>query len=114
MATYLLPQIAQQVLQALTALEPAPQSVWLFGSRANGRVTPKSDTDLLVFASQAFLEVLRSAMPTKPEDVDILVVIDGETIAYPWKRETGSLCVYFRNCGVHEQARKSGGASGSW
>ncbi len=91
MHPHLIPQEAQEVLQALSKMEPAPESVWLFGSRANGRATPKSDTDLLVFASQAFVDAVLNAMPAEPQDVDVLVVIDGERIVYPWTQRAGSL-----------------------
>ena len=91
MPVYLIPQQAQEILQALAEIEPAPDSIWLFGSRANCRATPKSDTDLLVFASQAFVDAVLTAMPIEPIDVDVLVVIDGERIVYPWTRRAGTL-----------------------
>ena len=51
---------------------------------------PQSDTDLLVFANSAFVESLRR-LTSEPQEVDVLVVVDGDTIIYPWKNETGSL-----------------------
>ena len=90
MTRHLLPPPARKVLQLLFGLKPSPQSVWLFGSRANGRATPMSDTDLLVFANSAFVESLR-ASTSQPQDVDVLVAIDSDTIIYPWRQETGSL-----------------------
>lgn len=84
-----LPPQARRLLKLLFGLEPLPQSVWLFGSRANGRATPRSDTDLLVFASSAFVESLRRAT-SQPQDVDILVMVDSDTIIYPWRKETAS------------------------
>lgn len=87
----LIPPQVNDILRALLQLHPLPQSVWLFGSRANARVTPQSDTDLLVFADRKYVESLRRTIPSKPCDVDVLVVVDGDTIVYPWRHETGSL-----------------------
>jgi Nucleotidyltransferase domain len=78
-------------MQLLARLGPPPSSVWLFGSRANGRATPKSDTDLMIFANRALVESLRRSLPSKPRYVDVLVVIDGDTIIYPWAPSEGSL-----------------------
>ena len=86
----LLPKAAASILRHLFASVPPPRSVWLFGSRANGRATVLSDTDLLVFADEAFIDSLLSTL-SPPEDVDILVVTDGDTIKYPWKAQEGSL-----------------------
>lgn len=41
-------------VNALTALSPQPQAIWLVGSQANGRATARSDTDLLVLALCSF------------------------------------------------------------
>jgi hypothetical protein len=62
----------------------------LIGSRANGRATASSDTDLLVFGSAKLLRVLRSTVAA-PEGVDCFVVIDGDEFKNPWHEGGGSL-----------------------
>lgn len=90
MAQPLLPPSAAAVLRVLFAAVPPPRAIWLFGSRANGRAISTSDTDLLVFADEAFPMYLRSSM-AKPVGVDIVVAVDENTVEYPWRGERASL-----------------------
>jgi hypothetical protein len=69
---------------------PPPSSVWLIGSRANGRATESSDTDLLVMGSTVFLEMLRDQVEA-PGGIDCLVVYDGNNYKDPWQDKSGSL-----------------------
>ena len=51
------------------AREPATQSIWLFGSRANSSATITSDWDVLVFSSTEPV-----AAPRRRENVDVVRV----------------------------------------
>lgn len=77
-------------LASLARLTSQPASVWLIGSRANGRATANSDTDLLVFGSAKLLDVLRTTLPS-PEGIDCFVVIDGDEFKNPCHESGGSL-----------------------
>jgi len=81
---------AATLITELTALQPPPDSIWLIGSRANGRATVESDTDLIVFGSEAFLYATRSQLE-KPQSVDCLVVFNGDDYKDPWQKKNGSL-----------------------
>ena len=85
----LLPHVTA-LLQQLIALSPGPISVWLIGSRANGRAKPDSDTDLLVFGSPAFLAAARAHL-SRSVNVDVLVVTDGDKFEDVWETKSGSL-----------------------
>jgi len=85
-----LPQEAREFVVTLTTLDPPPDSVWVIGSRANCRATETSDTDLLVFGSQALIDALRESVPA-PERIDCLVVYDGDNDQDPWKTKSGSI-----------------------
>lgn len=81
-----LPTEAQRFVDTLVALIPAPAEVWLIGSRANGRATANSDTDLLVFGSAGFLQALK-AQVTPLTGVDCFVV-DAEGAGQdPWQEK---------------------------
>ncbi len=67
-----------------------PVEVWLIGSRANGRARPDSDTDLLIFGPDGFLESVRIGLQ-EPTDIDCLVVYDGDNFQDPWQEKSGSL-----------------------
>lgn len=90
MASLELPEHAYSFIRLLAAIKPAPLSIWLIGSRANGRATTASDTDLLVFGSMALLRALAS-MPPPPVRIDCLVVFDGNHYQDPWQMKNGSL-----------------------
>ena len=81
---------ASELIAQLVALQPAPESIWPIGSRANGRATPESDTDLIVIGSDGLLEAARSQLQ-KPQGVDCLIVFDGDDYQDPWQEKSGSL-----------------------
>jgi predicted nucleotidyltransferase len=63
---------------------------WLFGSQVNATAKPSSDWDLLVFGTEELLSVLANEIPV--DDVDLLIVYDGDRFASPWNRtDNGSL-----------------------
>ena len=78
------------LVERLVALTPAPESIWLIGSRANGRAHSESDTDLLVFGTSAFLLAARSAVGDD-RTVDVLVVHDGDNFLEVRGGKSGSL-----------------------
>ena len=89
-AKNLLPTDALLFVAQLAALRPPPASIWLIGSRANGRYRVDSDTDLLVFADQDFASAARASL-APPANIDVLVVHDGDHYADIWQQKTGSL-----------------------
>lgn len=78
------------LISQLVELQSPPDSVWLIGSRANGRATNQSDTDLIVFGSEALLSTVRCQL-TRPEAVDCLIVFNGDDYQDPWQEKSGSL-----------------------
>ena len=92
----LLPPDAQRFVDTLVALIPAPAEVWLIGSRANGRATANSDTDLLVFGSADFLRALK-AQVTPLAGVDCIVVNERGEGQDPWQEKRLSLASLNRN-----------------
>ena len=84
-----LPQHVLAFVTEVASLESV-SSVWLFGSRANGKATGASDTDLLVFGGERTIDELRAAVAA-PNEVDCLVVYDGDAYSDPWQEKRGSL-----------------------
>lgn len=89
----LTPEVVDLIARLARVL-PCPESVWLIRSRANGRHTALSDTDLLVFATPAFLANVQGAVEP-PNNIDVLVVYDGNQFQDPWKEKRGAL-EYFK------------------
>lgn len=77
-------------IDQLAQMYPPPESVWVIGSRANGRATASSDTDLLILGSQPLMDMLRDQIRA-PEKIDCLVVYDGNNYKDPWQDKSGSL-----------------------
>ena len=90
MSTRPIPQAVVDLVTVLASGSPAPESIWLIGSRANCRHRPDSDTDLLVFGSKAFLMAATKAISDTPA-VDVLVVYDGERFEDVLAEKRGSL-----------------------
>jgi predicted nucleotidyltransferase len=88
--TVLLPKSARLFVELVAAVNPPPKSIWLIGSRANGRANEESDTDLLVFGSPVFEANLKSQI-SAPTKIDCLVVHDGDNYREPWQDKTGAL-----------------------
>ena len=86
-----IPEHVAAFITELAALQPTPNAVWLIGSRANGRANDKSDTDLLVFGSEALIDAARSHLE-RPESTDCLIVYDDDEYRDPWQQKSGSLC----------------------
>ncbi|MBK1683120.1 nucleotidyltransferase domain-containing protein [Rhodoferax fermentans] len=68
-------------------------SIWLFGSRANGTDTEKSDWDFIAFGSEGTLERLQSATNLHRQDIDFMVVTNGIDFRNAWgpRLKSGSL-----------------------
>jgi predicted nucleotidyltransferase len=66
------------------------ETIWLYGKRANGDHNQESDWDLFVFANGRVLDLLKADIELKNEseknNIDLLVVFDGENFKAPWKR----------------------------
>lgn len=89
----MIPDISDDVskfIADITSMTTEPVEVWLMGSRANGRARHDSDTDLLVFGPDKFLEMLRDRLQ-QPNEIDCLVVYDGDNYQDPWQQKSGSL-----------------------
>ncbi len=85
-----LPEHLTDFVAKLTSLHPPPTSIWVIGSRANGRATEESDTDLLVFGSQALLAAAIANLD-QPQHIDCLIVHNGNDYQDPWQAKSGSL-----------------------
>lgn len=81
---------ASWLVAQMVNIQPPPDSIWLIGSRANERANYKSDTDLLVFGSEDFLNSARAQL-NQAESVDCLVVFNGNDYQDLWKDKRGSL-----------------------
>ena len=84
-----IPESCKQFIESIVKVEPMPDEIWLIGSWANNRVKEKSDIDLLIFASQEYVDNLKSLK--EPDGIDCLVVYDGCNFKDPWQCKSGSL-----------------------
>ena len=82
-----------EFLDDLVSVCPEIHSIWLIGSRANGTATDVSDWDFLAFGSAATLTCLKRASALHRNDIDFLVITNGEDFENAWgaKEATGSL-----------------------
>lgn len=78
-------------IEKLTEQYPDINSIWLFGSRANGTAKEISDWDLFVFGSEQYLVSLRNNSSLKNDSVDILFVVNGDDFVSPWADKQGTL-----------------------
>lgn len=85
-----IPRYSLEFITEIASLNSEPLEIWLMGSRANGRERPDSDTDLLIFGPDGFLEEVRVRLQ-QPTDIDCLVVYDGDNYNDPWQEKRGSL-----------------------
>ena len=67
---------------------PQIEEVWLIGSRAEGPERPSSDWDYLIFANERLINSLRQKPELNRNDVDLLVVYDGDRFKSPWRDGT--------------------------
>ena len=68
---------------------PCIKSIWLIGSRANDTGLETSDWDLLIFADQKILKNISKNIKYNLQEVDLLIVYDGNNFQEPWLRENG-------------------------
>lgn len=75
------------------AKAPDVESIWLFGSQANGTARLDSDWDLIAFGSEATIDFLSKATQLHEPNVDFFVVIDGDNFKAAWGQldKSGSL-----------------------
>lgn len=85
-----LPCHVSKFIEGLVSMANEGVEIWLMGSRANGRARPDSDTDLLIFGPDGFLQSVRSGL-NQPADIDCLVICDGDNYQEPWQDKSGSL-----------------------
>jgi len=74
----------------LTGQHSSIESIWLFGSRINGTYRPDSDWDLLVFGTHETLDELSQSDEFKQNNIDLLIVYNGNDFKSPWPSEPGS------------------------
>ena len=79
-------QMPAAISKIINELTDRGIEVWLIGSRANPRDRPPKDWDFLVFGDERLLGELRE----RPliQDLDLLVVFDGDEFESPWVRPT--------------------------
>jgi hypothetical protein len=100
-----LPSIPKEViayLDSLIAIYHGIESIWLFGSRANGTFRTDSDWDFLIFANRAILDALRADDTFRHPTAEIFIVYDGNRFESPWP-DDGSKCGRLRNSGDLER-----------
>ena len=76
--------VIDEYIQKLRSVADGIDSLWLFGSRANGTSTSASDWDLMLFANESTLSQLKTVPHLKHALVDVLVVYDGLNFVEPW------------------------------
>ena len=60
------------------------EEIWLLGSRANNSANENSDWDIMIFADHYVLNALKMNVSFKHQDIDLLVVYDGNKFEQPW------------------------------
>lgn len=91
--------IRNAIYEMVGVLSDDVDSVWLLGSRANGTATEISDWDFLIFSNREGLERLKVERDRRIDNIDLLVVFDGENFIDPWPEDeesakSGSLSVW--------------------
>lgn len=81
--------VTDQYLDRLMRAHPGIAEVWLFGSRADGKLRADSDWDYMVFLNdqREFNEICQDRELNRPE-VDLFVVIGSRAIR-PWPARYG-------------------------
>jgi predicted nucleotidyltransferase len=78
------------------------ETIRLFGKRANGDHYQDSDWDLLVFANGRVLDLLKANIKLRNEseknNIDLLVVFNGDDFKAPWKRPGEENKPYKESC----------------
>jgi len=71
-------------LERLVEKHACVSAIWLIGSRANGCSHAQSDWDFLVFGDDSTLQSMRCDPSLKRDNIDLLVVYDGNSFEEPW------------------------------
>jgi predicted nucleotidyltransferase len=79
-----MPGASDDLLSRIATDCPGLQSIWLFGSRANGTSKADSDWDYLAFGTAETLSHIRAAVSLHREDTDFFVVADGNEFHAAW------------------------------
>lgn len=85
-----------ELLDGLVMLAPELEAIWMIGSRANETATDSSDWDFIAFGNQAALDRIRKAEQLHKQNVDFMVVTNGDDFRNAWgkKEKTGSLQIW--------------------
>jgi len=86
-----LPNEIQEMLNEIHQNIPSITEIWLIGSRANNAVRENSDWDFLAFGDDSSLNSLKNMVEYKRENIDFLVVFDGDNFVESWGGETPKL-----------------------
>jgi len=88
-----LPNEIQGLLNDVRQNIPSATEIWLIGSRANNIAREDSDWDFLVFGDDSSLKKLKCMTEYRRENMDFLVVFDGDNFIEPWGKpqKSGSL-----------------------
>lgn len=86
----LVPKIENYIKQ-LTDKSHEIKSVWLIGSRANGKANSCSDWDLLVFGDVSTFNRVKNDISFHCDEIDLLIVIDDEFSKPYGNPKSGSL-----------------------
>jgi len=84
--TILIPDDLDYYINSLTSTYPQIREIWLFGSRTNPPYKENSDWDFLVFADSEVLAKLQHRIDIQQDDIDLLIVYDGNHFKSPWPR----------------------------
>ena len=76
-------------LESLTAIHSGIESIWLFGSRANGTFRLDSDWDFFIFGTRAMLDALRADDTLRHPNAEIFIVYDRNRFECPWPGDDG-------------------------
>lgn len=87
------PNEIQELLNDVQQNIASVTEIWLIGSRANNTAREDSDWDFLVFGDDSSLNKLKRMIEYKRENIDFLVVFDGDNFIAPWgiPKKSGSL-----------------------
>ena len=76
-------------VQRLVSAYPEIATIWLLGSRANNKAREDSDWDFFVFANQQVFADLRDNKEFRQDDIQLLVIYNGNDFREPWGEESG-------------------------
>lgn len=76
-------EIRLYVDELLALVGELAESLWLFGSRANGTNRTDSDWDLLLFSNDDGFQKINQAKSLRRENIDLLVAVNENWLS-PW------------------------------